>query len=106
MLAPAGDAALAVVGRVVNGVIAQVDLNALLARVDIDALLEQIDVDALMTRIDIDGILARTEMGSLIVRSTSGVASEALDVVRSGAVGIDGAIGRAVDRVMGRSNGR
>lgn len=108
MLASAGDVALSLVGRVVNGVIAQVDMNALLAQVDMNALLAQVDLDALMESIDLDGLLARTEMGSLIVRSTSGVASEALDVVRSGAVGIDGAIGRTVDRVLRRSssNGR
>jgi hypothetical protein len=124
VLVPARDLALDVVGKVVNGVIGQVDMNALLAKVDINAIIQQVDLNtvmqnvdlnslmdnvdiaALLEKVDIDSIMARTEMGSLIVRSTSGVAGEALDVVRSGAVGIDGAIGRTVDRVFRRrSNG-
>ena len=54
-----------------------------MGRVDIEALLDRVDINEIIDKVDIDGLVERTEIGSLIVRSTSGVATEALDAVRS-----------------------
>jgi hypothetical protein len=89
----------------VNEVIRRVDVTDVVARVDIEAVLERVDVNELMSKVDIDGIVERTEVGSLIVRSTSGVATEALDAVRSGAVGIDATVARVIDRLLRRRPG-
>ena len=123
----------AIVRRVdVDGVVARIDLdallarmdaNALLARVDLDALLAGVDVDALIARIDVDAIAARvdvnaivrqvdidavvetTELGTIVARSTSGFASEALDLARAQTVGADTLVTRIVDRLLRRSEG-
>jgi len=79
-----------------------VDLNALLAGVDLNAVLGNLDLNEVVGRIDMDGLIANTEMGAIIVRSTGGVASEALDVVRSQGVSIDTVIARIANRVLGR----
>ena len=79
-----------------------VDLNALLGSVDLDALLEGVDLNELLAGLDIDALMSNTELGGIIARSTSGVASEALDVVRSQGVGMDGFINRLVNRALGR----
>jgi hypothetical protein len=86
----------------VDAVIARVDMTELVSRIDVEAVLDRIDLNELMSKIDIDDIVERTEIGSLVVRSTSGVATEALDAVRSRAVGIDTTVARVVDRVLRR----
>ena len=82
---------------------ARVDVNELMGRIDIEAMLDRVDMNEIIQKVDIDGLVERTEIGSLIVRSTSGVATEALDAVRIGAVGIDTTIARIVDRVLRRA---
>lgn len=49
-----------------------------------------------------DALVSNTELGSIIAQSTSGVASEALDVVRSQGVGMDNFIARLTNRVLRR----
>jgi hypothetical protein len=92
-----------------NALLKQVDLNALLKQVDLNELLEQVDVDAVLDRIDINDVVARidmeklveqTDLGAIIARSTGGIATEALDTVRSGAVGLDQFIDRWVIRLL------
>jgi hypothetical protein len=89
----------------VNEVVERVDVTEVISRVDIEAVLDRVDINDLMGKVDIDGIVERTEIGSLVVRSTSGVATEALDAVRSRAVGVDTTIARIVDRVLRRRPG-
>jgi hypothetical protein len=89
----------------VNELMERVDVNELVGRVDVEALIERVDVNELMEQVDVDGIVERTELGSLVVRSTSGVATEALDAVRSRAVGIDTTVARIVDRLLRRRPG-
>ncbi len=89
----------------INALMARVDVNELMGRIDIEAMLERVDMNEIIEKVDIDGLVERTEIGSLIVRSTSGVATEALDAVRTGAVGIDTTIARIVDRVLRRAPG-
>ena len=94
------DALLA--GVDLNALLARLDLNELLVSVDLDALLAQLDMNAVVEQIDVDALVANTEMGGIIARSTSGVASEALDAVRSQGVGLDNFIARVTNRVLRR----
>ena len=93
----------------VNALLKQVDLNALLKQVDLNELLEEVDVDAMLDRVDVNDVVARidmeklveqTDLGAIIARSTGGIATEALDTVRSGAVGLDQLIDRWVTRLL------
>ena len=79
--------------------LARLDLDPLLARVDIDHLLSAVDVNGVAERIDIDALMEQTDLGAVIARSSGGVASDALDVVRSQAVGLDEFIARWVGRL-------
>lgn len=102
----------ALVRRVdVDAVVAQIDVDALLARVDLDALIAQVDVDSIADRIDVNAIVQRvdveaiveeTELGTIVARSTSGFASEALDVARTQTVSADTLVTRLVDRMLRR----
>ena len=95
----------------INALLKQVDLNALLKQVDLNELLEQVDVNAVLDRVDINDVVARidmerlveqTDLGAIIARSTGGLATQALDTMRSGAVGLDRRIGRWVTRLLRR----
>jgi hypothetical protein len=86
----------------IDALLARIDVNDLMSRVDVEALLGRIDINQLVDQVDLDGIVERTEIGSLVVRSTSGIASEVLDTVRSAAVGVDGTVNRMVDRILRR----
>ena len=104
----------------VNELLAEVDVNAVLDQVDLDRLLEQVDLDRVLDRIDLDRLLGRmdlndivkridvealveqTDLGAVIARSSSGVASDVLDVVRSQTVGLDEFIARWIGRLRRR----
>ncbi|HEY1278405.1 MAG TPA: hypothetical protein VGF22_01940 [Acidimicrobiales bacterium] len=89
-----------------NAVLDRVDPDRLVARLDMDGLLARVDVNELVKRIDLDAVVARTDLEGIIARSTSGVATQALDAVRSSGVGLDGFVQRWVDRVLGRHGDR
>jgi uncharacterized RDD family membrane protein YckC len=117
---PAEAAAQRVADRIVDLVVAALDVNALLDRVDVDALLDrtdvdrllarvdvarlvdQVDLDPILARVDMDGLIARTDLGAVVARSSGGVASNALDVVRSQVVALDEFIARWVGRLRRR----
>jgi uncharacterized RDD family membrane protein YckC len=86
----------------VNALLDRVDLNAVLDQVDIERVLDRIDLDRLLGRIDIDALVEQTDLGAVIARSSSGVASDALDVVRSQTVGLDEFIARWMGRLRHR----
>jgi hypothetical protein len=105
----------AVVGRVVDevvavldidGIIREVDIDGIVQRVDIDGIVGRIDIDEIIGRVDIDGIVRRTEVGTLIVQSTGGMFTQFLDFVRSLGVSFDGVSDRIVDRVVHRGRRR
>ncbi len=90
----------------VDAILARIDIDAVLRRVDIDALVDRVDVEKVVKRVtsrsswtvdvqkiidkvDIDALVEHTEIGTIIAKSTSGVAMEALDVVRAQGVGLD-----------------
>jgi hypothetical protein len=62
----------------------------------VDAVADRIDVNSIAQRIDLDALAMHTDIGAMIARSSGGVASGALDVVRSQAVGLDEWIARWV----------
>jgi hypothetical protein len=84
----------------VDALLDQVDLNALLARVDLKPLLDRVDVNDIVQQIDMDALVEKTDLGAVIARSSGGMTTEALDAVRSGAVGLDKFVDRWVRRVV------
>src|SRR5215469_4576198 len=93
----------ALLGRVyVAARLGRVDVDRLLAGVGIDDLLARVDIDGLLARVDMDELLAQTDLGAVVARSSGGVASNALDVIRSQAVGLDEFIARLVGRFRRR----
>jgi hypothetical protein len=92
-----------VVGRVdVDGLIDRVDVERIIERVDVEKIIERVDVKKIIDRVDIDALVEQTELGTIIARSTSGVASEVLDVIRAQGVGLDDFIARWVNRILRR----
>jgi len=86
----------------INQLLAQIDINALLDRIDINQLLDRMDLDDLLQHIDLDALVQQTDLGAIIAASSSGAAGEALDVVRSQAVGLDEFIARWIARLRRR----
>ena len=84
----------------VEKIIDRVDVDKIVARVDVEKIIERVDVQAIIERVDIDSLVEQTELGTIIAHSTSGVASEALDVVRAQAVGLDDFVARWVNRIL------
>ena len=93
---------LAVSALDLNALLDRVDLNRVLARVDVEAVLDRVDVNAVVERVDIDELVEQTDLGAVIAASSSGVASDVLDVVRSQAVGLDEFIARWIGRLRRR----
>ena len=85
-----------------NALLDQVDLNAVLDQVDIDRLLDRIDLNDLVKRIDVAALVEQTDLGAIIASSSSGVAGDVLNVVRSQAVGLDEFIARWIGRLRRR----
>jgi hypothetical protein len=86
----------------VNALLDQVDLNDVLDRIDLDRLLERMDLNEIVKRIDVDALIEQTDLGAVIAASSSGVASDVLDVVRSQTVGLDEFIARWIGRLRRR----
>jgi hypothetical protein len=94
----------------IEAILARVDVNAIVGSVDLNAILERVDMDALLARLDlptlINSVLADIELGDIIQESTSGIASDARDVVRIQAHSFDDVLARVVDRVLFRREPR
>jgi uncharacterized RDD family membrane protein YckC len=82
--------------------LAKVDLDELLARLDVDAIVDRVDINGIVQRVDIDAIAMHTDIGAMIAHSSGGIAGDALDAVRSQAVGLDEWIARWVARLLRR----
>ena len=85
-----------------NAVLDQVDIDRVLDRIDLDRLLARMDLNDIVKRIDIEALAGQTDLGAVIARSSSGVASDVLDVVRSQTVGLDEFIARWIGRLRRR----
>jgi hypothetical protein len=81
-----------------------VDLNEVLEQVDVDAVLDRVDINDVVARIDMERLVEQTDLGAIIARSTGGLATQALDTMRSGAVGLDRRIDRWVTRLLRRKD--
>jgi hypothetical protein len=86
----------------VNALLDEVDLNAVLDRIDLNRLLERLDLNDLLQHVDVEALVEQTDLGAIIASSTSGVASDVLDVVRSQTVGLDEFIARWMGRLRRR----
>lgn len=94
-----------IVGRVdVDQIVARVDVEAIIERVDVQAIIERVDIEQVIQRVDIDKLVEQTELGTIIAHSTSGVASEVLDVVRAQGVGLDDFVARWINRILRRNS--
>ncbi len=92
-----------IVDRVdVDKIVERVDIERIVERIDVQKIIERVDVNAIVDEIDIDALVEQTELGSIIARSTTGVATEILDVIRSQGVGLDDFILRWGNRLVGR----
>jgi hypothetical protein len=89
----------------VDALVSWVDVDAVVSRVDVEKIIERVDVEKIIERVDIDALIEQTELGSIIARSTTGVASQILDVVRAQGVGLDDFFARWVNRLLRRSAG-
>ncbi len=87
----------------IDGLVSRVDVDKLIDRVDVQKIIDRVDVEEIIGRVDIDSLMERTELGSIIARSTTGVATEVLDVIRAQAVGLDDFFARWVNRILRRS---
>ena len=85
-----------------DAVLDQVDIGRVLDRIDLDRLLGQVDLNDIVKRIDVDALIEQTDLGAVIAASSSGVAGDVLDVVRSQAVGLDEFIARWIGRLRRR----
>lgn len=86
----------------VDKLLAKVDLDEMLARLDVDAIVDRVDINAIVQRVDIDAVAMHTDIGAMIAHSSGGIAGDALDVIRSQAVGLDEWIARWVARLLRR----
>ena len=85
-----------------NAVLDQVDINRVLDRIDLDRLLGRMDLNDIVKHIDVDALVEQTDLAAIIAASSSGVAGDVLDVVRSQAVGLDEFIARWIGRLRRR----
>ena len=85
-----------------NAVLDQVDIDRVLDRIDLDRLLARVDLNDIVKRIDVEALIEQTDLGAVIAASSSGVAGDVLDVVRSQTVGLDEFIARWIGRLRRR----
>ena len=100
----------------VDAIVIRVDVEKIIDRVDVEKIIDRVDVEPdrrpggraeqIIQRVDIDSLVEQTELGTIIAHSTSGVASEVLDVVRAQGVGLDDFVARWVNRILRRSSER
>ena len=86
----------------VNKLLYQVDVDRLVDRVDMQALLSQVDVNEIANQVDIAALLQRGDIQAALRSSSSTIASEGVDLVRSQAVGLDDFFSRWVYRLRRR----
>ena len=85
-----------------NAVLDQVDINQVLDRIDLNRLLERLDLNDLVKHIDVEALVKQTDLGAVIAASSSGIAADVLDGVRSQTVGLDEFIARWIGRLRRR----
>jgi hypothetical protein len=87
----------------VDRIVERVDVEKIINRVDVNSVVERVDVGRIVDQLDIDSLVEQTELGSIIAKSTTGVASEVLDVIRAQGVGLDDFFARWANRLLRRN---
>ncbi len=103
-------ASVAVLTKIAELVIEQIDLTALVRdSVDIDAIVTDVDIDAIIARIDLiglaDQIIDGVDLPAIIRESTGSITAEVITDVRSQTAQADDMISGFVDRMLGREPG-
>jgi hypothetical protein len=103
-------AGVAVLTKVAELVIEQIDLTALVRdSVDIDAIVTDVDIEAIIARIDLiglaDQIIDGVDLPAIIRESSATVTAEVITDVRSQTARADDMISGFVDRMLGREQG-
>jgi hypothetical protein len=88
----------------VDKIVGRVDVEKIIDRVDVQEIIDRVDIQGIIGRVDIDALVEQTELGTIIAHSTSGVASEALDLIRAQGVGLDDFVARWVNRILRRKS--
>ena len=93
------------VPRIVDAVLARVDLTALVVEhVDVDAIVAQADVEPIIDRLPLvtlaDYIIDEIDLPQIIRESTGGIAVETMHAARLQAMVADSIIGRITDTVL------
>jgi hypothetical protein len=93
--------------RLVDLIIAEIDLNALVREhVDIDALAADLDIEAVINRIDLiglaDKVIEGVDLPAIIRDSTNSMTAEVMTDVRTQGERADDLVAGIVDRMLGR----
>jgi hypothetical protein len=72
----------------------------------IGTVLDMLDWDMLMQHVPLERVVANVDLGGVIRESTSGLASETVDAVRVGMMGLDLWVARVVDKILRRKRPR
>ena len=106
----ATEALRAMVQAVTQSVVAGLDLAALVDRIPIEEVIDRLDFEAIIARIDIGPIVRQAmddvDIYEIVRESTQGITGEAVDTVRSQAMGLDTLVERIVDRILFRKGRR
>ena len=91
-------------GRIVDQILARLDLDAIVARVDVDAIAARLDIDAVIDRIDLATIAREViddvDLPQIIRDSTGAMTSEAVIGVRMQGIEADERVGRIIDKIL------
>jgi hypothetical protein len=116
----------------IDAIVQRVDIDAIVQRVDVNGIVERVDLDAVTARIDVEAIVQRLDLAKIaqevvdqldlatiamrvieeidlpaIVRESTGtMANETVEGIRAQSMNADQAMGRIVDRLLGRKADR
>jgi hypothetical protein len=58
----------AIVARVLNVAVAQIDLDAVVARIDLDSVIARVDVQRLVSEVDVDAVVDRVDVTAILMK--------------------------------------
>jgi hypothetical protein len=100
-----------IVARVdADALLDRIDMERLAARIDVNALVERLNVAAVIDRLDLtalaSAVIEELDLSELIRQASAETTSDEVRLLRLRGVGADGAVQRAVDRVLRRRTDR
>lgn len=98
-------------GEIVTRALDEIDLTAIVVdRVDIDRVVAQADMEAIIDRVPVvdlaNYVVDEIDLPQIIRDSTSGIAGDAMNVVRRQGLGADRLVSGLADRIVFRRRGR